>query len=146
MHPTPSQGMDVVARRQACAAVAKRADGVGCGGQMQASVIGLNTPWKAHSSRGGKKRNQKVPTAMRLSRPQLHPTPSQGTGVVARRQACAAVAKRLENGPKTKQRNPIYHCTESFQPFLHFDLVKPTVAARCDTLTPRPLSSILSKS
>ena len=77
-----------------------------------------------HSSKGGKKRAQKVPTAMRLSRPQLHPTPSQGTGVVARRQACAAVAKRLENGPKTKQRNPIYHCTESFQPFLHFTTTK----------------------
>ena len=48
------------------------------------------------------------------------------------------------NHYKQKQQQTIYHCNESFQPFVHFDLVKPTVAARCDTLTPRPLSSILS--
>ena len=42
MHPTPPHGMGVVARRQAFAAVAKRAVGVGCGGQMRASVIGFN--------------------------------------------------------------------------------------------------------
>ena len=65
------------------------------GQQMRANVIELNTPWKKRPSQiWGGKANQKVPTAMRLSRPQLHPTPSQDTGVVARRQACAAVAKR----------------------------------------------------